>query len=183
MALDPRKRQKKLERKRAKERKTLLKERSRTESGGFAQASAAPIHECFRSAELWDLGIGWVVVSRRYSNGQIACAAFLVDTYCLGVKNVLHGVLSPSEYESRNFACLNRKGGAIRINPSDARRLLEDAVAYASGLGFSPHADFRRAVQIFGDIPPPPVPGSTRLEKTASRISFRGRTILWKNAA
>ncbi len=38
------------------------------------------------------------------------------------------------------------------VNPSCARKLVENAEAYAKQIGFDPHPDYRLARKIFGDI-------------------------------
>jgi hypothetical protein len=38
------------------------------------------------------------------------------------------------------------------IEPACARKLVEQAVAYATGLGISPHPDYKRAARVFGGI-------------------------------
>ena len=152
MALDPRKRQKKLERKKAKERKALTLARSRAPISPFARAASAPILDCFRAKSLWEAGIGWVVISRQLSNGQIAFAAFLVDAFCLGVKNVHFDVVGPLDYQERVVANLGDSSGRQKISPAYARKLVEEAVAFAQRFGIGPHADYHRASAIFGDI-------------------------------
>jgi hypothetical protein len=41
---------------------------------------------------------------------------------------------------------------ACSMPPSTARKLVEEAVAYAATIGFQPHPDYRKARLIFGDI-------------------------------
>ncbi|MBI5015420.1 MAG: hypothetical protein HZB55_08000 [Deltaproteobacteria bacterium] len=45
------------------------------------------------------IGIGTVLVSRRLPDGDIAYAGFLVDPWCLGVKDALLRVCSEARYE------------------------------------------------------------------------------------
>ena len=46
-----------------------------------------------------------------------------------------------------------REAGPVAIiEPADARKLVADAAAYAAGLGFAPHRDFRAVERIFGDV-------------------------------
>jgi hypothetical protein len=40
----------------------------------------------------------------------------------------------------------------VRLQPAAARKLVEDAVAYAASLGLSAHSQYSRARQIFGSI-------------------------------
>jgi len=38
------------------------------------------------------------------------------------------------------------------MTPEAARKLTEDAISYAGGLGFSPGADYKKASRVFGGI-------------------------------
>ena len=59
-------------------------------------AASAPIHECLVPDSLFDIGIGNVIVSRKMPNGFIGAAFFLVDVFCLGIKDVFYEALSPA---------------------------------------------------------------------------------------
>ena len=45
--------------------------------------------EAFVAPDLFECGIGHLLVSRFKSNGRVELGLFLVDVYCLGVKNVV----------------------------------------------------------------------------------------------
>ena len=49
---------------------------------------------------IWREGIGNVVVSRRSARGDVVYVNFLVDTYCLGVKDLYYRSCSQAEFES-----------------------------------------------------------------------------------
>ena len=157
MALDARKRQQKLARKAAKRKAVVATKKSLGEASGFGPrgrqalpAAGAPIHECLVPAGLFDIGIGNVIVSRRMPNGFIGAAFFLVDVYCLGIKDAFYAVLSPAEYDHKLAGLRHESFRALP--PTCARKLVEGAEAYARDLGFPPHADYQRARQIFGDL-------------------------------
>src|SRR5436305_1214057 len=103
MAKNPRKRQQKLERRAAKrkEKKHLI---AREQNAGLAEKLTAtvkfPILHTRVTEDLWTQGIGWVLFSRQLSDGSIAFAMFLVDRYCLGVKDAMAEITTRSEYES-----------------------------------------------------------------------------------
>jgi len=155
MAIDQRKRQKKLERRKAKQR-AERRERARREAGGLPariqQAAGAPILHCCITACLWQTGIGQVFLSRLCPNGKVAFGAFLVDIYCLGVKNAMAEIVVREQYDSMLYQKLQQEYGLVPLKPECARKLVEGAVAYARDLGFSPHPDYRAAQWIFGDI-------------------------------
>ncbi|MFV0446265.1 MAG: hypothetical protein ACK5Q5_22050 [Planctomycetaceae bacterium] len=103
-------------------------------------------------SDLEATGIGQALISRRAGSGQIAVGVFLIDRYCLGVKNIICSLLFQSEYSKlieRLEEC-----GVEDANPSTVRRLVEDAVTYARNLGFAPHQEYAAARLIFGNIDP-----------------------------
>lgn len=155
MGSDPRKRQKKLERRAAK-RKEKKYVRVREQSAGFAErlsaASAGPVLHCWIGNSIAAQGIGWVVFSRAMSTGPVAVASFLVDSYCLGVKDVFAEILPHSAYDDKYLRRMTADMPSRSVAPAEARKLLEEAVAYAREIGFSPHPDYPRAMILFGDI-------------------------------
>ena len=50
-------------------------------------AAHAPIHESLVPASLFEQGIGNLLFSRSLPDGRVALGAFLLDVFCLGVKN------------------------------------------------------------------------------------------------
>src|SRR5215472_8450879 len=97
MALDARKRQQKLARKAAKRKAVLATKKSAWSVGGVvpharhaAPVATTPIHECLVPDSLFDIGIGNVIVSRRMPNGLIGAAFFLVDVFCLSIKDAFY---------------------------------------------------------------------------------------------
>ena len=120
----------------------------------LSMRSKAPVFQCLVAAGMDQGGLGEVVISRRTASGEIAFSLFLVDRYCMGVKDCFGRITSGSQY--REFLDqLAERGRIMRtIDPSSARRFVEDAVAYAENLGLKPHSDYRAARMIFGDIDP-----------------------------
>ncbi len=53
----------------------------------IGDASRAPVGTCVMSERLFDDGIGWVVLARTLPSGQVGASFFLVDAWCLGVKD------------------------------------------------------------------------------------------------
>jgi len=155
MAIDPQKRQKKLEKRKAKQQAERRQLARRNEGGlpaKLKQAAAAPILHCCTTDTLWDQGIGQVLVSRQLPGGQVAFGAFLVDRYCMGVKNAFAAVAQQSRYQEKVYGRLSSSGMPVTLEPARARKLVEGAVQYALDLGISPHPDYREAKLIFGEI-------------------------------
>ena len=155
MAKDPRKRQRKLQRQKAKDkvRKKAIAQRNSTDMAARLQHAAdAPILHCCTTTNLFDQGMSNVLISREVGSGSVAYVAFLVDMYCLGVKDVVLGVTTRNDYEWRVFTKLNREREIVNLEPAAARKLIEGAVEFAAEAGFQPHRDYRKAKRIFGSI-------------------------------
>jgi hypothetical protein len=157
MGSDPRKRQKKQERKAAK-RKEKKHEVARQQSVGLPERLAAaaryPVLHCLIGDRLEDQGMGSVLLSRELPGGRVAVAVFLVDRYCLGVKDVHMEVLGRSAYESKFVRKFRVEMSSHDVPPAEARKLLTEAVAYARVLGLPPYPDYAKAMPIFGDVNP-----------------------------
>ena len=115
------------------------------------EAAQAPIESSVVTDDLFGLGIGWVALARRLRSGQIGASFFLVDVWCLGIKDAFFAVMSREMFEERMEAS-GYDQQFVDIDPSVARKLLHDAAAYAMSLGLSPSDRFTDAEAIFGDI-------------------------------
>jgi hypothetical protein len=154
MPVDPRKRQKKLERRAAKqkEKKKALVRRSSDEATlAIRRAATAPVLHCLTPDSLWDQGMGQVLFSRELPDRRVAVAMFLVDAWCLGVKDAFGRIMGRLTYDS-DILDRFRDGGFEKLSPECGRKLVEGAVAYALDLGFHPHPDYQTAKLIFGDV-------------------------------
>jgi len=158
MALDRKKLQKKKAKKAAKAKSRRLKASARQPAGegkhhaAIVSALNAPAYECWMPRELFqNPGIGSVVFSRSATGSSILAAGFLLDVFCLGVKDAFIRLVSPADYAD----LLDRfrgYGPLEAIEPACARKLVESAEAYARDLGFTPYKDYRKSKRIFGDV-------------------------------
>ncbi len=156
MARSEAKRRKQLEKKKQKrnqKKHELIRQHSAGLGEKLQQRATAPVHECLIGESLTSQGIGHVVISRKAASGEYALACFLVDRYCMGVKDCFGVICSGAEYRER-LERLRQRLTLRRIDASTARRAVEDAVAYAHDLGLSPHRHYRAVRQIFGNIDP-----------------------------
>lgn len=97
-------------------------------------------------------GLVTVLVARRAGEGEAAVCGYLVDVYCLGVKNAW----GPRRTSRRDLAaCVEECFAAYPAPPLPAplelaRQIVYGAVDYAVGLGFAPHPDFALAAGHLG---------------------------------
>ncbi len=149
------KRQKRLAKQKAKrnEKHQVL---NRAKSMGLAERlagyEAAPVVDCLINTAFEENGMASLLISRRAESGEVAFFVFLVDTYCLGVKDCFGKITTPAEYRKQLERF--RKQGVRSLDPPSARRLIEDAVAYADSFGLPPHPDFRKMRPILNGINP-----------------------------
>lgn len=117
----------------------------------IATAGSASIPEVLVPANLFEVGIGNLFFSRPLPSGRVAVGCFLLDVFCLGVKNAFMNIMARDEYSHRR-----RSWSTAEILQSMSaacfRKLVEGGVAYARDLGFSPHRDYAEASQVFGDV-------------------------------
>ena len=112
-----------------------------------------------RPGEASRSGLVAVLVARgpRRAGGDVSVGGYLVDTYCLGVKDAL----PPRRMSERRLPAFVRQyfGGYDAppvVAPIElARHLVWGGVEYARGLGFEPHPDLRRAAGHLGPLTEP----------------------------
>jgi tetratricopeptide (TPR) repeat protein len=157
MATNQRSRQKKLEQKRAKRKAAQKKKSQGGILTGLSSLSSmtglhkAPIHECWISTSLFEEGMGHVLISRRLTNGDIAFGFFLLDLYCLGIKDCFLKI--EPEFAYNDFKVQSERRFTIEnIHQTCAVKLIEGAVDYAKNLGFKPYKDYKKDKLIIGDI-------------------------------
>lgn len=95
---------------------------------------------------------GQVIVARFKGNGEAEAGVFLVDVHCLGVKDAFFTQTKADSYQHLLDRIWPDRQRREAMCPACARRLVEEAVAYAARLGLSPHPDYRLGCRVFGGI-------------------------------
>lgn len=120
----------------------------------LSRAASQPIRDCCTNRDLWENGLGTVLISRQLADENVAFAMFLVDRYCLGVKSAFGNVIPGDVYEHRLCGPFRAEFETVNLAPAAARKLLAGAVQYAGNLGFPPDPRYDEAMAIFGEIDP-----------------------------
>lgn len=158
MAVDAKKRQRQLQRKLQK-RKQKVTARSKGQAKGLRPEKYLeyPVLDCLLGESIHKVGMGSVLLARETPYAEVAVSAFVVDVYCLGVREAFFTVMRKADYLGKLKPMLVKTHGDQGIQPvepSCARKLLQGAVAYAEDLGFDPAADYWRAEKLFGAADP-----------------------------
>jgi len=97
-------------------------------------------------------GLITVAVARERGNSA-RVSSYLVDTWCLGVKNAM----GPKSVERRKLTSLRADlfrsypGAPVEVPLALAQQIVFGAIGYARGLGLEPHEDFARAAGQLGE--------------------------------
>jgi hypothetical protein len=122
---------------------------------------------------LWSAGIGSLFIARRITESQWACAVFLVDVFCLGVKDALWKIVTPGEFRTlcQKFG---RHGRLQEVTPEQFAKLVYRAADFGQSLGFPPHRDFRHAQRLLAGIDPSQCPDEFQFGQNGRPMYFRG---------
>jgi hypothetical protein len=143
--------------KKAQRRKQVVTQKRRAETleaglpARVLRAAHAPIQYCFLTEAVFDLGMGTLVLARGATPHHLALSSFLIDVFCLGIKDVMFDSVESEAFEMY-MAATDAGSPMVSIDPSNARKLLRDLAAWSQSIGFAPHRDFASVERIFGDV-------------------------------
>ncbi len=110
------------------------------------------IGKCYMTADHdWGEGMGHVIVTREHTGGRVSLAAFLIDRWCIGVKNCFFK-LRLDDYELDDV--LERAGQATdleEVSYDEAHNMVWGAVAFAEEAGIKPCKEFALAQYFLED--------------------------------
>lgn len=116
-------------------------------------AARMPVLKCLISAGLFKSGAGVAVLVRGVSREEQHIGCFMLDTFCLGVKDAFFQTLVREEADFMLDA-LESADPVEVVEPGELRKLLHDLVAWAEGNGLPPHTEYARMEALFGDVVP-----------------------------
>ncbi len=139
--------------KRAEKRFSLSQRNSKDPTIRLRQAAKWPVVQALAAVNLWDDGIGSLAIARQESEEGLVIAVFLVDVYCLGVKNAFWRACTPGEFK-KLLDRMEETQTMHAITPASLVKIVQGAVAYADSFGFRPHPDYRHAAKLLEGIDP-----------------------------
>ncbi|MGO8903565.1 MAG: hypothetical protein ACLQU5_35270 [Isosphaeraceae bacterium] len=138
---------------RSEKRSKLLQLNSKDPTVRLQRAEKWPIIHALVGAKLWEDGIGHLAIARQEAEGRLIFGVYLVDVYCLGVKNAFWSAGTPGEFKEL-MQKMETTQTMIPISPACLVKILEGVVEYARSFGFPPHPDYRHAVMLLKGIDP-----------------------------
>jgi hypothetical protein len=115
------------------------------------RASHAPIQHCFLSESVFEIGMGTLVLARGATHHHVALVSFLIDVFCLGIKDAMFQSVEGEVFE-RYLEAADDGSPMVPVDPSYARKLLRELAAWSQRIGFVPHRDFTAVEGMFGDV-------------------------------
>lgn len=107
------------------------------------KARTLPLGKCYIAPPDWqESGMAHVIVTRVRPSCNLIMGAFLVDTFCLGVKDAgYHENMTPSDFEGylNNY---KRGMGLEEISYNEAHNIIYGAMAFAEEGGIKPAKEF-----------------------------------------
>jgi hypothetical protein len=141
----------------AQKRKQVVAQKRRAEAlaaglpARVLRAANAPIQHCFLSESLFEFGMGTLVLARGATRIHVEFSSFLLDTFCLGIKDVMFESVDGEVFEDYMEAT-EAESPMVAVDPGYARKLLRDLAAWSQSIGFAPHRDFAAVERMFGDV-------------------------------
>lgn len=125
-----------------------------TEKYMVERARKLPLGKCYTNTGWQEMGMATVVITRERKDGNFVVCCFVVDTFCLGVKDVL--CVTDASAETLE-TILEGISDCAEISYAEAHNLVLGAVEFAEEAGIQPYKDFRFAQYILeedsDDIP------------------------------
>jgi hypothetical protein len=141
----------------AQRRKQVVAQKRRAEAleaslpARVLRASHTPIQHCFLTESVFELGMGTLVLVRGATPYGVAFSSFLIDVFCLGVKDVMFESVEREVFEMY-LEATDAASPMVSVDPGYARKLLRDLAAWSQSIGFAPHRDFAAVERVFGDV-------------------------------
>lgn len=115
-------------------------------------AAADPVRD---KDDLGTGGFAQVLLARQERGSRVTVCGFLVDVYCLGVKDVtgpeVMGAGSLQAYARSYYSAFDHP--PLSIGVEQAQTIVHGAITYARNLGFEPATGFEEAAEHLGALP------------------------------
>jgi len=141
----------------AQRRKQVVAQKRRAEAleaslpARMLRAAHAPIQHCFLTESVFEIGMGTLVLARGATPHHVTLSSFLIDVFCLGIKDVMFESVESEVFEMYMDAT-DAMSPVLSVDPGYARNLLRDLAAWSQSIGFAPHRDFAAVERMFGDV-------------------------------
>jgi hypothetical protein len=146
-----------------------------TVSSHIRRARSYDFEGCWVQKGWTDDGMALTLVARRQSDGDILFGSYLVDYYCLGVKDTFcNANIPPSRFHQEFMVQLFHGVPSLKIAPPLAHELIYGSIEYAAQLGFRPQRDFKLTQNILDPPDLHPRTGNVKFGKDGKPFFIAG---------
>lgn len=105
------------------------------------KARSFPVATCYLADDMAEGGMAQVIVTRDRGHGKFVVGCYLIDTYCLGVKDTFF-MHDADEHDIDDLLDHLRRTEVQVVTYNHVHNLIYGAVAFAEEGGIEPHKDF-----------------------------------------
>jgi hypothetical protein len=105
------------------------------------ESAQFPLYECLEREDWEPDGLACFYISRQLTSSRFTSAIYLVDTFCLGLKNTM--VFANINAKRAAEMKTNSRFAWTACDYEDARSWILGGIAYAESLGFEPNVDWK----------------------------------------
>lgn len=106
------------------------------------KARTLPIYECLVRSDWQETKMTTVLVARNHTNGNITVCSYLVDLFCLGVKDSMYLFNVPVHKYEEFKERVNGEMEMTEVDYTLAHNIVYAGVEFAEEFGFKPHKDY-----------------------------------------
>ncbi len=108
-----------------------------------ANGRELPYHSCLINDNWEETGIASIVLSKKMPSGKFIAGMYIVDLYCLGLKNTLYEFALDSAGYEELVNKVRSNYTLMECKITTAHNIIYGSIDFAEDLGFKPHKDFR----------------------------------------
>lgn len=111
------------------------------------KARNLPIYKCLINTNWQREGLAQIAIARQHTNGNLTFGLYMVDLFCLGVRDTFYGFNRP---ETEFDDLVSKMTDGLEMTSVDyvlIHNIIYAAIEYAEELGFNPHKDYKSITQ------------------------------------
>ncbi|NYZ69679.1 hypothetical protein H0A36_27060 [Endozoicomonas sp. SM1973] len=128
--------QKKLQQKKAKKKQKRVQQIQTQKKANVVSIHQSPIEHSLVHSDIWKAGIGTVLIVRRANDGRLFMGNYLIDTWCLGVKDAFVREVSFAQLDD-----FLSKHSMDKHTPAYCKALIMSSIEYGKQNNFKPNLD------------------------------------------
>ena len=106
------------------------------------KARKLPIVVCYINSDWQSFGLANIMVVRQHASGNYTYGSYLVDIFCLGLKNSYYKFSDTETYFNQWLEQMNNYQSFEKISYEEAHNIIYGAIAFAEEAGIQPHKSF-----------------------------------------